>query len=111
LQAYLFRAFIRRINKTLKRRVLVENAVRFLFLDSRNSTDPWEELERKMLIDELLTRDRPSTRDMFYRRSHGLLWDDIAPFYGISAHAAESRFSQALKRIRGMLGLEEEEEE
>ncbi len=108
LQAYLFRAFIRRINKTLKRQVLVENAVRFAFLKSLNSTDPWVELERKILIDELLTRDNPATRDIFYRRSHGLLWDDIAPLYGVSAHAAESRFSQALKRIKKMLDLEEE---
>lgn len=109
LQAYLFRAFLRRINKTLKRQVLVENAVRFLFLNSRNSTDPRVELERKILVDELLTRDKPETCDMFYRHSYGLLWEDIAPFYGISAHAAESRFSQALKRIREMLGLKEKE--
>ena len=109
LRAYLFRAFIRRINKSLKRQLLVENAVRILYLTSRNSTDPQAELEMKMLIDESLTRGGPVVRDMLYRRIEGLSWDDIGPFYGISAHAAESRFSQALKRIRKTLGLEEEE--
>jgi len=109
LRGYLFRAFIRRINKSLKHRLRVENAVRILYLTSRNSTDPRAELEMKMLIDESLTRGGPVVRDMLYRRVEGLSWNDIGPFYGISAHDAESRFSQALKRIRRMLGLEKEE--
>src|SRR5438132_6371795 len=40
LRAYLFRAFIRRVNKTVKRQLLVENAVRMLFVTSHDSTDP-----------------------------------------------------------------------
>ncbi len=108
LRAYLFRAFIRRVNKTVMRQLLVENAVRILFVTSHNSTNPLAELEMKILVDELLTRGDPVARDMFYRRIQGLSWEEIGSSYGISAHAAESRFSQALHRIRKRLGLKEE---
>src|SRR6266478_4991892 len=48
LRSYLFRAFIRRVNKSVKRQLLVENAVRMLSVTSSNSTDPLAELERKI---------------------------------------------------------------
>jgi DNA-directed RNA polymerase specialized sigma24 family protein len=103
LRAYLFRAYLRLINKALKRQLLVADAIRTLSVSSPNSTDPREELERKTLVDELLTRDGPVAHDMFYRRTQELSWDDIGLSYGISGHAAESRFSQALRRIRERL--------
>lgn len=105
LRAYLFRAFIRLVNKTLKRQLLVENAVRMLSVISHNSSDPLVELEMKILVDELLMRGGPVVRDMFYRRIENFSWDEIGLSYGMSGHAAESRFSQALRRIRERLGL------
>jgi DNA-directed RNA polymerase specialized sigma24 family protein len=42
---------------------------------------------------------------MFYRRIEGFSWKEIAVPYGISAHAARSRFSQTLSRIAVRLGL------
>jgi len=103
LPAYLFRAFIRRVNKTVMRQLLVENAVRILFVTSHNSTNPLAELEMKILVDELLTRGDPVARDMFYRRIQGLSWEELGSSYGISGHAAESRFSQVLRKIRERL--------
>ena len=88
LQAYLFRAFIRRVNKN-KRRMPVPG----------NPGNPFDaefqaaqHFEAKILIDELLTRCDPITKE-------------IAKVYSISAHAAESRFSQALRRVRKKLGM------
>src|SRR5713101_8087674 len=103
VRAYLFRAFLRLVNKAVKRQLLVADAIRTLSVTSHNSTDPLAQLEQKMLIDESLTRGDPVFRDMFYRRMEGLSWDEIGLSYGISGHAAESRFSQALRKIRERL--------
>jgi DNA-directed RNA polymerase specialized sigma24 family protein len=105
LGPYLFRAFIRLVNKAVKRQLLEENAVRTLSVTSNSSTDPLAEIELKILVDELLTRGDPVVRDMFYRRTQRFSWEEIALCYGISTHAAESRFSQALYRIGRRLGL------
>ena len=105
LQSYLFRAFIRRIDKIKKRQLLLDSAVDAHSVDTRNSADPRTKLELKILVDELLTRCDPVTRDMFYRRIRGFSWKEIGLSYGISGHAAASRFSLALRRIAEMLGL------
>lgn len=103
LRAYLFRAYLRLINKAVKRRLLMADAIRTLAVTSHDSTNPLAEVEQKIRIDESLTRGDPVFRDMFYRRMEGLTWDEIGLSYGISGHAAESRFSQALRRIRERL--------
>ena len=105
LPSYLFRAFIRRVNRTKKRQIVEEDAVRLLSLAADISTDAQAELEMKILVDEVLTRCDPMTREMFYRRIQGFSWKEIASSYGISKHAAESRFGQALRKIAKKLGL------
>jgi DNA-directed RNA polymerase specialized sigma24 family protein len=105
LPSYLFYAFLRRLNRARRRQLTQEDAVRALALASDSSTNPQAYLDLKILVDELLTRCDPVTRDMFYRRIKGFSWKEIAVPYRISAHAARSRFSQALRRIGGMLGL------
>src|SRR6266550_6684748 len=77
VRAYLFRAFLRRVNKAKKRQLMVENAVRLLSASSSNSTDPLAELELKIFIDEFLTDGDSVARDMFYRRTQDLSWRDI----------------------------------
>lgn len=106
LPAYLFRAFIRRVNRAKKRQLNQEGAVQALGLDSAPSINPRADLELKILVDELMTRCDPVTRDMFYRRVQGFSWKEIAVSYGISHNAAKSRFSQALRRLGARLGLE-----
>jgi hypothetical protein len=84
---------------------MVENAVRLLSASSSNSTDPLAELELKIFIDEFLTEGDSVARDMFYRRTQDLSWRHIGSSYGISGHAAESRFSQAIQKLAKRLGL------
>ena len=105
LPSYLFRAFIRRVNRAKRRQLSQDDATRVLAFESDISTNPQAEIELKILVDELLTRCDPVTRDMFYRRIQGFSWKEIAVCYGISDHAAKSRFSQALRRIARKLGL------
>jgi len=102
LQAYLFRAFIRRVNKVKSRTLVLDIHGR----SPEAGPQPSERFELKILVDEFLRGCDPATRDMFYRRIQGFSWKEIGKVYAISAHAAESRFSQALQRVRKRLGLE-----
>ena len=104
LPSYLFRAFIRRINRAKKRQLIQEAAILAHFAESPNSTDP-NDLDLKILVDELLTRCDPVTSEMFYRRIQGFSWKEIGFSYGISEHAAESRFGQAIHKLAKKLGL------
>jgi DNA-directed RNA polymerase specialized sigma24 family protein len=104
LEAYLFRAYIRRVNTVRRKEILVSGAMTSLSA-SPDGTGHSEKLELKILADEFVTRCDPTTRDMFYRRIQGLSWKEIGKIYGISAHAAEARFSQQLNKVRRRLGL------
>jgi DNA-directed RNA polymerase specialized sigma24 family protein len=99
LQAYLFRAFIRRVNRLRRREFLLIGRLSTELRESRRSSSA-EKLELELLVSEILTRSDAVMRDMFYRRSEGYSWKEIGRAYGISAHAAESRFSQALRKLR-----------
>ena len=105
LESYLFRAFLRRLNRTKKRQSLSAEAVDLDAFLSRMSSDPGRALEMKIFIDELLMQCDPEVRDMLCRRLGGSSWKEIGWAYGISGHAAESRFSQALKKVKKKLRL------
>jgi DNA-directed RNA polymerase specialized sigma24 family protein len=105
LPSYLFRAFIRRVDKIKKRQLPQVEPAPVATLGLDNSTDQQADVEMKILVDELLTRCDAVTREMFYRRIQGFSWEEIGRSYGISDHAARSRFSQALRRIGEKLGL------
>lgn len=105
LPSYLFRAFIRRVDRAKKRQLIKEAAIVAHSAESQNSTDPKADLDLKILIDEVLTRSDSVTRDMFYRRIQGYSWKEIGSSYGISDHAAESRFSQAIRKLAQRLDL------
>jgi len=105
LESYLFRAFLRRVNRLKKRESLIAEAVELQAFLSRISWDPRRTLERKILVDELLMQFNPTMRDLFCRHSVLCSWRDVGRAYGISAHAAESKFSQALQRVKKKLRL------
>jgi len=102
LQDYLFKAFIRRVNKIVRRR-LARNSGSSSSMDLPGA----EDLDRKILIEEFLRRCDPVTRDTFIWRVQGFSWREIGRKHGISTHAAESRFGQALQRVRKRLGLKD----
>jgi DNA-directed RNA polymerase specialized sigma24 family protein len=105
LPSYLFRAFLRRLDRIKKRQLIQAAGVPDPTLESGNSDDPHAAVEMKILIDELLTRCDAVTREMFYRRIQGFSWKEIGRSYGISGDAAKVRFSEALRRIGEKLGL------
>ena len=105
LNSYLFRAFIRRVNKRYKKDLSSAESLRIYGREAPNSVDPRPSIENKILIDEFLTRCDPTTRDMFLRRIVGFSWREIGRSYRISSHAAESRFNQTFQKVRRKLGL------
>src|ERR1700719_1466688 len=54
IPAYLFRAFIRRINKAKKRQLVLEDSARMNSLESHKPVHPQPSLDLKILVDELL---------------------------------------------------------
>jgi len=105
LESYLFRAFLRRLNRAKKRQSLLAEAVELRAFLSRKSWDPRRALEMKIFIDEFLMQCDPAMRDVLCRRMKGCSWREIGWAYRISSHAAESKFSQALQKVRSKLGL------
>jgi RNA polymerase sigma factor (sigma-70 family) len=101
LESYLFRAFIRLVSRAKRS----DSAFLTPKAWPRSESDTGTDIESRILVGELLARCDPAVRDMFIRRIQGFSWKEIAKDYGISAHAAESRFSQALQRVRKKLGL------
>lgn len=106
LPCYLFRAFIRRVSRLKRQQLIAEAALVSHFTAAPRSTNPTAEIEVHILIDELLARCDSKTRDMFYRRIHGFSWKEIGVSYGMSAHAAESSFGKAIRRLAKRLGSE-----
>ncbi len=102
LRAYLFRAFIRRVSRVARRERRLAARLRE---QPRLAVDALEQLELQLQVEEILARCDPEIKDMFHRRVQGFSWREIGEAYGTSAHAAESRFSAALARIRKRLGM------
>jgi len=105
LESYLFRAFLRRLNRTKKRQSLLAEAIELQAFLSRTSWDPRSALEMKIFIDEFLMQCDPAMRDVLCRRIEGCSWKEIGWAYRISSHGAESKFSQALQKVRRKLRL------
>lgn len=98
LPGYVFRAFVRHVNR-LKRRQL-------LLMKSNGDggpplrADPSHELETRILLHECLGHFDRLTRDMFLRRIQGFSWSEIGEIHGLTGHAAEVRFGHALRKAQ-----------
>jgi len=99
LSAYLFRTFVNRVNRVRRRETLLLKRLSEPG-NGKSELSSNHSLDFEILVDEILSSGDPVMRDMFRRRSQGFSWKEIGSLYGISAHAAESRFSQSLRRIR-----------
>lgn len=106
LQAYVFRTFVRRVNRVRQRDLFLLNHSELNAEVHHKAVVTTEEMELRVLVSEFLARCDAVTRDMFYRRMQGFSWKEIGRIHDISAHAAESKFSQALRRVRKKLGLD-----
>ncbi len=96
LPGYVFRAFVRRVNRIKSKQITVTSANG----DGPRWADPERDFDTKILTDECLALCDRLTRDMFWRRVQGFSWKEIGKIHGLSGHAAEVRFGHALRKAQ-----------
>jgi len=103
LPGYVFRAFVRQVNRLKSKELAVlDAAIAGQTLEQRLA-DPSRQLEMKVLVDECLAQFDFTERDMCWRRLEGFTWDEIGPVHGLSGHAAEVRFRNAVRAVKAKL--------
>ena len=65
------------------------------------------DIERQILLKEVLESCDTLTREIFYLRLEGCSWKEIEKRCGIPLNAASLRFSKALRRLRNQFGRED----
>jgi DNA-directed RNA polymerase specialized sigma24 family protein len=105
LRHYLFRAFLRQIDHLKRKELVAVGLTEVAKVANPPWANPFEQFEHKLLLDECLAICDSVTQDMASRRMHGFTWEEIGRAYDLSAHAAESRFSHALRQARKRLKI------
>jgi len=103
---YLLRGVVRRIRDLLSRRPQIEYVGSAPDLDALAEArgGSWgNEVERNLLIEEVISLMDEETRDIHFRRARGDRWNTIAADLGISADAAEERFRYGLEKVRSRI--------
>jgi hypothetical protein len=103
LPGYVFRAFVRQVNRLKTKELAVLDAAIAGQTLAQRSADPSRQLEMKLLVDECLAQFDFTERDMCWRRLEGFTWDEIGPVHGLSGHAAEVRFRNAVRAVKAKL--------
>jgi len=106
MRGYLFRAYLRRINIQKKTSLALNDAAQ-----EEQENQPWRSsesnIERQILLNEVLKSCDTLTREIFYLRLEGCSWREIGKLCGIPLNAASLRFSKALRRLRNEFGRED----
>ena len=103
LPGYVFRAFVRQVNRLKSKELAVLDAAIAGQTLAQRLADPSRQLEMKVLVKECLAQFDFTERDMCWRRLEGFTWDEIGPVHGLSGHAAEVRFRNAVRAIKAKL--------
>ena len=103
LPGYIFRAFVREVNRLKNKELAVLDAAIAGHTLAQRLADPARQLEMKLLVDECLAEFDFVERDMCWRRLEGFTWDEIGPVHGLSGHAAEVRFRNAVRAVKAKL--------
>ncbi len=103
LPGYVFRAFVRHVNRLKSKELAVLDAAIAGQTLAQRLADPSRQLEMKILVDECLAQFDFVERDMCWRRLEGFTWDEIGPVHGLSGHAAEVRFRNAVRAVKAKL--------
>lgn len=104
LSAYLFRTFIHMVMQIHQKKNSLEEPLTCK-VEKRIVGSNRAGMESAVLLNELLSTCDRLTQDIAYRRLEGFSWKEIGRQFGMSAHAAELRFSKAIEQARGTLGL------
>jgi DNA-directed RNA polymerase specialized sigma24 family protein len=102
-EGYLFRGVVRRVWDLLSHRPVVEYAGSGPELDAVTSTRSGpsvHEIERNLLVKEIIALMEEETRMIHFRRARGDRWNSIAAELGISEAAAQERFRYGMEKVR-----------
>ena len=105
LRAYIFRGFLRHVNRLKSKEVEVISITEVAGPAGTPWVDPSRQLETKILLDECLARCDFVAQDMAWRRILGFSWEEVGEVHGLSAHAAEARFSHSLHKLKERLKI------
>jgi len=100
LPGYVFRAFVRQVTRLKNKELAVLDAAIAGQTHAQRLADPGRQLEMEILVAECLALFDFVERDMCWRRLEGFTWDEIGPVHGLSGHAAEVRFRNAVRAVR-----------
>src|SRR6266699_6875838 len=103
LPGYVFHAFVRQVKRLKNRELAVLDAAIAGQALAQRLANPARQLEMKILMDECLAQFDFMERDMCWRRLEGFTWDQIGPVHGLSGHAAEVRFRNAVRAVKAKL--------
>ena len=99
IRGYLFRTYLRRISVERKANLVLDDATEAEWQKhARQAGD--RDIERHLLLSELLETCDTLTREVVYRKLEGCTGKEIEKFCGIPANAANLRFSKALRRLQ-----------
>lgn len=99
MRGYLFRAYLRRISVERKGSLTLEDSTDEEWRKHSQQTDD-SDIERHILMKELLETCDTLTREILYRKLEGCTGKEIEKFCGIPVNAANLRFSKALRRLQ-----------
>ena len=105
LRAYIFRGFLRHVNRLKSREVEVISITEVTGPAATPWVDPSRQLETKILLDECLALCDFVVQDMAWRRILGFSWEDVGEVHGLSSHSAEARFSHSLHKLKERLKI------
>jgi len=106
LDSYLYVAFVRRLNRHMARQPKIEFVGSLQDLDAlssvKNQGSP-PTVEDELLVRELLKFMSGHPRDMFFLRTSGYSWKEVARFLGTTANSAQVLFNKGVAKVRGRI--------
>lgn len=103
MRSYLFRVYLRRIGIERRVSLSLDQVTEAQWARHAQGTDK-HDIDRQILLKEVLESCDTLTREMFYLRLEGCSWKEIEKRFGIPLNAASLRFSKALRRFRNQFG-------
>ena len=106
LDNYLYRAFVRQLNRLLAREPRVETVGSLQDLDAQPGTRARAvppSTEEELLIKELMTFLDERPREMFSLRKTGYSWRDVAGILKMTPNSVQVRFNEGLKRAQNRI--------
>lgn len=104
LGAYLFRTFIRKIDRVKQKQTMLDESLHEQ-AGPRFASCQQGQAETRVLLNEILAACGKTSGDIVLLHLEGWSWDEIGERLGISRHAAETRYRKALDRARKVLKI------